>query len=98
MILVLGNLFPVYVPGSLLSISFRFMIVVLVENLFLENAPGFGSSVSDLTLVLFLSIGFPFMIVVLVENLFPVYDPGSLFEYRFPVYDRGPCGESVSGL
>ncbi len=34
MILVWGNLFPVYDPGSLLSICFRYMIVVLVENLF----------------------------------------------------------------
>jgi hypothetical protein len=55
MILVLGNLFPVYDTGSLLSICFRYMIAVLVENPF----PFYNSGS-------LLSFCFRFMILVLV--------------------------------
>ena len=62
MILVLGNLFPVYDPGSLLSICLRFMFLVILS--------------------------------VSVSGLCSWFS----FEYLLPVNDRGPCGESVSGL
>ncbi len=86
MIQVLGNLFPVYDPGSLLSVCFRSMIQVL-GNLFPVYDPGS-----------LLSICFRFMIVVVVENLFPIYDPGSLLSSCFRFMILVLVGESVSCL